>query len=194
MGNQSSTPAKNEAKEQVVETSTGNHFLEVHMPTLGFGSVAFLLVAIGLVSAYFCLRPRLRKMKGKRHHYPRDVEAGPIDMGHLSIFPDHYPTPGFYPGFRLNSPRIPYGWPRHTSPQYFSEYREPSSYRFTEIREPRDEPRADLNGATGPSRLLTPARTRKAALTAEKTTATKEDNDTARTRERYTGKAGDTHL
>ena len=73
MGGKVSSPEHNEAKTQMVETSSGTHFFEVHMPTLGFGTFTVIAVAVALIAAYLCLRPKYQRRRGKPHM--EDVEA-----------------------------------------------------------------------------------------------------------------------
>ena len=106
MGNSSSNPEKNEAdRDQVVETSTGTHFFEVHMPTLGFGTFTIFMVALALIAAFLCLRG---KYKGKGRS-PWRCWKGDAETG----LP--FAIPSWQRGPVISQPRHPdiaYNWPR----------------------------------------------------------------------------------
>ena len=143
MGAQVSSPEQNEAKTQMVETSSGTHFFEVHMPTLGFGTFTVIAVAVALIAAYLCLRPKYQRRRGKPHM--EDVEAGPT--GHLSILPSMGGSR--YPIFRSPPSRFTNGWDGYSTPG-----------RFTELEDISHRERP----LPLPSRALTPGRTRRGPI------------------------------
>jgi len=116
MGNQASNPEDNTAqRDQVVETSTGTHFFEVHMPTMGFGTITIILVGLGLIAAFMCLRSHYGRYKNHNH---RDVESGFPRT--LSVQPHALPIPPYtqplmpnYPMRALHDTTL-LDWPRAT--------------------------------------------------------------------------------
>ena len=81
------------AKEQVVETSTGTHLLEVHMPSMGSGTIVVALVfVLGLlyILAKYCRsqRPHASMHAHRMDDHPPAWSRAPVyryDHAHMGL-------------------------------------------------------------------------------------------------------------
>lgn len=116
MGGSSSKPEekadKSQAKEEIIEQSSGFHIVEIHIPTVnkGIGFLVFLAIAtVALVWLYRTLR---RRMKARHEREARGTN-------HLSLLPLQYQSsrrgqrPGAYAwhgGMPMQAPAF-FNWP-----------------------------------------------------------------------------------
>jgi hypothetical protein len=70
-----SSATKAVAKQQIVETSTGTHFIEIHMPSFGVSLVLILIALAGTVAFIMCCRRALAFIPHARHAPPRHHNA-----------------------------------------------------------------------------------------------------------------------
>jgi len=66
----SNTSKDTEAKKQFVDQSSGTHFFEIHMPTMGFGVTSFIILACVIICMYFTCR---KVLGWQKRQYPHRV-------------------------------------------------------------------------------------------------------------------------
>jgi hypothetical protein len=78
-----SSSTKAVARQQIFETSTGMHFIKIHMPSMGVSLVLILVALGGAVAFIMCCRRVLAFIPHPRHAPPRHPNA-PSPQQHLS--------------------------------------------------------------------------------------------------------------
>lgn len=86
MCNSSPTPIEKEENNNVAEVnqSSGFHFIEFHMPSIGAGVIIVIIIITALIGiVYFCKKCR----RGERSVFTQSVQQYPIPMNPMQTLP-----------------------------------------------------------------------------------------------------------
>ena len=88
MGNSKSTTAVEKPVE--VESSSGFHVLELHLPTAGFGLVTLVVFALWVIGLHFCYRClRRRWFRQSQHQFLPVRYDATAASANTMVFPQH---------------------------------------------------------------------------------------------------------
>ena len=91
MGNSNSEPSKDEV-EGIKEISSGSHFFEIHIPSMGFGSATLFFLGIAMLAIFMCWRRKGGRRNTRRHN---DVESFLYQSSLNNILGAQYQLPAF---------------------------------------------------------------------------------------------------